>query len=63
MPWPAGNGPYAGPSVPLLISGSVVTAAGTLMYFVLWFQSPLFGCGALVLASTAAAAVSARGGW
>ncbi len=62
MPWPPGNGPYAGPSVPLLISGSVLTSAGTLMYLVPRFQSPLFGFGALVLAFTVAAAVSARGG-
>ncbi|MFF9013004.1 hypothetical protein ACF09C_08510 [Streptomyces sp. NPDC014870] len=60
MPWPAGIGPYAGPSIPLLISGSVLTAAGTLMFFVPRLQSPLFGAGALVLAFTAAAAVSAR---
>ncbi|MEU9298047.1 hypothetical protein [Streptomyces sp. NPDC048266] len=60
MPWSAGDGSPAGPSLPLLISGAVLTVAGAFMYFVPRLQSPLFGIGALALAFTAAGAACAR---
>ncbi|GEB58119.1 hypothetical protein GCM10017674_69220 [Streptomyces gardneri] len=60
MPWPVRREPQTGPSAPLLAGGSVLTAAGSVMYLLPQLQSPLCGIGALALAFTAAVAVSAR---
>lgn len=60
MRWPVRRERHTGPSAPLLAGGSVLTAAGSVMYLLPQLQSPLCGIGALALAFTAAVGVSAR---